>query len=276
MLLVMNLKAFVDKNNLVLEDSECFDVGLCLDCGQAFRWEKGIDDVWQGVAMGKFLRLLQSGNKITFFDTTEDDFNDVWCKYFDLDRDYNEIIRSYDDESLRVACNAYPGIRILKQDEWEALCSFIISANNNIPRIKGIISKLCEQFGEKIGGGYTFPSAQTLAKLTVEDLAPIRAGFRAKYIIDAAQKISSGEVDIEQVKKLPFDEAKAQLLKIKGVGEKVAQCTLLYGFGRVEAFPRDVWVNRIVEELYPDGLPECINGTQGIAQQYLFHWRRNL
>jgi N-glycosylase/DNA lyase len=272
----MDLKIFMDKNNLILEDAQCFDVGLCLDCGQAFRWEKGADDVWQGVAMGKHLRLSQSGNKITLFDTTEDDFNKVWRRYFDLDRDYNKIIKSYDDESLLVACNAYPGIRILKQDEWEALCSFIISANNNIPRIKGIISRLCEQFGEKLKGGYTFPSAETLAKLSVEDLAPIRSGFRAKYIIDAAQKISSGEVDVEKVKELPFEEAKAQLLKIKGVGEKVAQCTLLYGFGRVEAFPRDVWVNRIVAELYPQGLPQCMNGTEGIAQQYLFHWRRNV
>ena len=272
----MELKVFIDKNNLILEDAQCFDVGLCLDCGQAFRWEKGEDGVWQGVAMGKHLSLLQSGNKITLFDTTEDDFNNIWRRYFDLDRDYNKIIKSYDDESLLVACNAYPGIRILKQDEWEALCSFIISANNNIPRIKGIISRLCEQFGDEIDGGYTFPTAEKLSTLTVEDLAPIRSGFRAKYIIDAAQKISSGEVDVEKVKALPFEEAKAQLLKIKGVGEKVAQCTLLYGFGRVEAFPRDVWVNRIVAELYPQGLPQCMNGTEGIAQQYLFHWRRNV
>ena len=275
MIVVMKLKAIKDKNNLILEGAECFDVALCLDCGQAFRWERAEDGTWQGIAMGKFLRLSQNGDKITLFDTTEEDFNNIWHSYFDLDRDYNAIISTYDDKSLLVACNAYPGIRILKQDEWEALCSFIISANNNIPRIKGIIGRLCEQFGNKIEGGYTFPTAQALAGLTVEDLAPIRSGFRAKYIIDAAQKISSGEVDIEQVKALPFDEAKAQLLKIKGVGEKVAQCTLLYGFGRVEAFPRDVWVNRIVAELYPDGLPECIRDTEGIAQQYLFHWRRN-
>ena len=253
---------------------EAFNLSLCLDCGQAFRWTKK-DNIWQGVAYGKHLKVEQAENEIIFYDCTEDDFNNIWRRYFDLDRDYNKIIKSYDDESLLVACNAYPGIRILKQDEWEALCSFIISANNNIPRIKGIISRLCEQFGDEIDGGYTFPTAEKLSTLTVEDLAPIRSGFRAKYIIDAAQKISSGEVDIEEVKALTFDEAKAQLLKIKGVGEKVAQCTLLYGFGRVEAFPRDVWVNRIVAELYPQGLPQCMNGTEGIAQQYLFHWRRN-
>ena len=272
----MKLKVFQDKNNLILDDVECFDVPLCLDCGQAFRWQKGSDNIWQGVACGKFLRISQEGNKVTLYNTTENDFNNLWRKYFDLDRDYNKIIRSYDDESLMVACETYPGIRILKQDEWEALCSFIISANNNIPRIKGIINRLCEQFGDEIDGGYTFPTAEKLSTLTVDDLAPIRSGFRAKYIIDAAQKVSSGEVDIALIKTLPFDEAKAQLLKIKGVGEKVAQCTLLYGFGRVEAFPRDVWVNRIVAELYPDGLPECMIGSEGIAQQYLFHWRRFL
>ncbi|MBR2877035.1 MAG: DNA-3-methyladenine glycosylase 2 family protein, partial [Clostridia bacterium] len=170
----------------------------------------------------------------------------------------------------------YNGIRILKQDEWETICSFIISQNNNIPRIKKIIENLCETFGEKCGEGYSFPKAETLAKLEVEDLDVLRAGFRSKYILDAAQKIASGKVDLEAIKKMDFENAKSELIKIKGVGEKVAQCSLLYGFARMEAFPVDVWVKRIVSELYPEGLPECINGTQGIAQQYLFHWRRNL
>ncbi len=263
-------------NNLVLADTDNFDISLSLDCGQSFRWEKNDDGCWCGIVKGKYLKLKQNGATITLFDTTEDDFASLWEEYFDLKRDYASLIKSYDDEYLVKACEQFPGIRILKQDEWEAICSFIISANNNIPRIKGIIKRLCENFGQDTGNGYSFPSADTLSKLTPEDLAPIRSGFRAKYIIDAAQKIASGEVDIEYVKTLPFDEAKAELLKIKGVGEKVAQCALLYGFGRMEAFPRDVWVKRIVEELYPDGLPECIKGSEGIAQQYLFHWRRSL
>ena len=268
------MKITYENGNVVLTETECFDVGLCLDCGQAFRWKQNEAGEWYGIAHGKSLRIKQEGKTVTFFNTTQEDFSNVWQKYFDLERNYEEIIALYTEENLKTACTEYPGIRILKQDEWEAICSFIISANNNIPRIKGIIERLCETFGEDTGNGYSFPSPEALAGLTVEDLAPLRAGFRAKYILDAAKKISSGEVDIEKIKTLPFDEAKAELLKIKGVGEKVAQCSLLYGFGRIEAFPVDVWVKRIVEELYPQGLPSCIEGTQGIAQQYLFHWRR--
>lgn len=270
----MNIE-YVDKN-IVLTNTKHLNIPLCLDCGQAFRWKETENNMWQGIASGKYLCLKQEENKVTFFETTKEDFESLWIKYFDLERDYEKILSSYDEENLITACKAYPGIRILKQDEWEAICSFIISANNNIPRIKGIIESLCEGFGEKIEGGYTFPSPERLANLEVEDLAPIRSGFRAKYIIDAARKISSGEVDLEKVKGMDFEDAKAELLKIKGVGEKVAQCSLLYGFGRTEAFPVDVWVKRIVAELYPNGLPECIRGTEGIAQQYLFHWRRNL
>lgn len=264
-----------ENDNIVLKDCDNFNIELTLDCGQSFRWVKNESGDWCGIAGGNYLRLRQDGNDVTLYNVTPEIYNGFWKAYFDLDRDYKSIIEKYDDESLKTACGEYPGIRILKQDEWEAICSFIISANNNIPRIKGIIERLCENFGTKIENGYTFPSAEVISKLQVEDLAVIRSGFRAKYIIDAAQKISNKEVDIEKVKTMPFDEAKNELLKIKGVGEKVAQCALLYGFGRIEAFPVDVWVKRIVEELYPDGLPQCIKGTEGIAQQYLFHWRRN-
>ncbi len=266
-----------ENENIVLKGVECFNIGLSLDCGQAFRWRKDAENNWCGIVKNKYLKLKQiNDTTVVFYNTTEEDFNDVWLEYFDLSRDYKTILNNYNETNLISACEKYNGIRILKQNEWEVICSFIISQNNNIPRIKGIIERLCESFGEKIDGGYTFPSAETLANKTLEELSCLRAGFRAKYILDAACKISSGEVDIEKIKQMPFDDAKAELLKIKGVGEKVAQCSLLYGFGRIEAFPQDVWVKRIVSELYPDGLPECIKGTEGIAQQYLFHWRRNL
>ncbi len=272
--IIMNINSI--DGNIVLKDINNLNIPLCLDCGQAFRWKESDDGIWQGIACGKYLCIKQEENTITFFNTTKEDFDSLWVKYFDLERDYEKIISSYSEENLITACKAHPGIRILKQDEWEAICSFIISANNNIPRIKGIIERLCENFGEKIDGGYTFPPPEKLAALEIEDLAIIRSGFRAKYIIDAARKISNGEVDLEKIKSMDFESAKLELLKIKGVGEKVAQCALLYGFGRMEAFPVDVWVKRIVAELYPNGLPECIKGTEGIAQQYLFHWRRNL
>ncbi len=271
------LEISVENKNIVLKSPECFDIALSLDCGQAFRWRNIEDNIWCGVVKNKYLKIEQTKeNNIIFYDTSEDDFNLIWEEYFDLERDYQIILNNYDEENLITACQKYKGIRILKQDEWEAICSFIISQNNNIPRIKGIIERLCENFGEKTGESYSFPSAETLASKSLEDLAVLRAGFRNKYILDAARKISTKEVDIEKVKTMSFDDAKQELLKIKGVGEKVAQCSLLYGFGRIEAFPQDVWVKRIVSELYPDGLPECIKGTEGIAQQYLFHWRRNL
>ena len=172
------------------------------------------------------------------------------------------------------AVKEFNGIRILRQEPWEALCSFIISANNNIPRIKKIVSRLCEIFGDGDEGQKAFPSAERLSALTVEDLAPLRSGFRAKYIIDAAQKVASGVVDFDAIEKNSIEFGREELQKINGVGAKVAECTLLYGFHKIEAFPVDVWVRRIMTEMYPNGLPECTRGTEGIAQQYLFHWRR--
>ncbi len=268
-------------NNLILKDVSCLNLDLTLDCGQAFRWNKTPDGIWSAVAMGKHLKLLQNGNCVTFFDTTEEDFKNIWVPYFDLGRNYCSVcdcIRS--DENICKAIEEFYGIRILNQEPWETLCSFIISQNNNIPRIKGIIDRLCENFGEPIEKGgeiiaYSFPTAERIAALEIEDLAPLRAGFRNKYIIDAARKVSSGEVDLEKIKTLPLAEAEAELIKIKGVGAKVAQCVLLYGCGHIDAFPIDVWVKRIMSEMYPEGLPACTDGVRGIAQQYLFHWRRN-
>ncbi len=261
------------KNCYTISRPENFDLGLCLDCGQAFRWSF-YDNLWHGVAFGKYLEIKQTENEIIFYNCNEEDFNDIWQNYFDLQLDYGEILSSYNDKYLMTAINEYNGIRILRQEPWEALCSFIISQNNNIPRIKGIIERLCENFGDGELGKKSFPSAQVISKLTVEDLSPLRAGFRAKYIIDAAQKVANGDIDFDSIQNNPIDFGREELQKIKGVGAKVAECTLLYGFHKLEAFPIDVWVKRIMAEMYPDGLPDCTKGTEGIAQQYLFHWRR--
>lgn len=268
-------------NNIIIKDAPCLSLDLTLDCGQAFRWNKTGDGKWCAVVASRYVELLQDTETITFFDTSEEDFKNLWIPYFDLDRDYCSIcdcIRT--DENIGKAIDEFYGIRILNQESWETLCSFIISQNNNIPRIKGIIDRLCENFGEPIERdgkiiAYSFPTAERIAALEIEDLAPLRAGFRNKYIIDAARKVASGEVDLEKIKTLPLMEAEAELIKIKGVGAKVAQCALLYGHGHIDAFPIDVWVKRIMSEMYPDGLPDCTEGVRGIAQQYLFHWRRN-
>ncbi|MCR5522660.1 MAG: DNA-3-methyladenine glycosylase 2 [Clostridia bacterium] len=254
-----------------------FNVPVTLDCGQAFRWKKDGNGDMHGVAFSRALTVHAQGDKITFYGTDKEEFNRIWRRYFDLDRDYEGICRGFGaDEKLKSAVEAYPGIRILRQEPWEALVSFIISQNNNIPRIKGIIERLCENFGDDLGGGdFSFPSPEKILAAGQEGLAPLRAGFRAKYIIDAAEKVASGEVDFAGIEKLDLESAAQELKKIKGVGDKVAACALLYGFGRVDALPVDVWVKRILETDYPGGLPACTDGVKGIAQQYLFHWKRN-
>ncbi len=265
----------IENGNPVLE-VECFDLGLTLDCGQSFRWVQTGENEWHGVAFSKPLTVRQNGNKIEFVGASTQEVEKIWIPYFDLERDYSALCERFkaDSHLERAVCECR-GIRVLRQEPWEAICSFIISSNNNIPRIKGIIDRLCRLLGENLGGDdYSFPSAERIAEAGLDALAPIRAGFRAKYIIDAAQKVANGEIDFEKIYASSLDEGRDELIKIKGVGEKVAQCSLLYGFGKVDAFPVDVWVKRIMQEMYPDGLPECVNGARGIAQQYLFHWRR--
>lgn len=265
-----------DENIIVT--TPCFNVGLTLDCGQAFRWSKKENGDWHGVAFSKPLTLRETENGVEFIGTNREDFENIWKPYFDLDRNYDVICERFkSDSQLEKAVSECYGIRLLRQEPWEALCSFIISQNNNIPRIKGIVDRLCRLLGEHLGeDDYAFPSPERIAEAGIEGLAPIRAGFRAKYIIDAATKVANGEIDFEKIlhPETSIEESRDELIKIKGVGEKVAQCTLLYGCGKVDAFPVDVWVKRILAEDYPDGLPECINGVKGIAQQYLFHWKR--
>ncbi len=264
------------KNEFKIKAPEAFNLELTLDCGQAFRWEKDEAGNMCGVVGDRLYKIRQENGKLRF-NCSEKEFDGVLREYLDFDRDYKTLCEGFaSDESLKAAVTEFPGIRILRQQPWETLCSFIISQNNNIPRIKGIIKRLCENFGSEIEEGfYTFPSAELLAGCTVEDLSPLRSGFRAKYIIDAARKVTSGEVDFKKITESDIAFGREELIKIKGVGKKVAECTLLYGFGKYEAFPEDVWVKRIMAELYPDGMPECSKGYEGIAQQYLFHWRRN-
>lgn len=271
------MKYEITGNDIIISDVECLNIELCVFCGQAFRWKKNEDGSFHGVVDGKVTNIIQTENEIIFKDTAKEDFENLWKDYFDFDADYKSYCKILStDENIKKACEEYYGIRILHQKPWEALCSFIISQNNNIPRIMGIIDRLCESFGEKIGeNDYSFPSYESLKNVTEEDLAPLRAGFRNKYIIDAVNKLCSGETDLEKIKNMPIEEARAELMKIKGVGAKVAECTLLYGFGRKEAFPVDVWVKKIMAEMYPAGLPGCCKDIEGVAQQYLFHWRRN-
>lgn len=271
----MNNVQFIG-NEIHIKNVSNFDLAQTLDCGQAFRWSQNENGVWSGIAFGKYIELSEKDGDIIISGSNQVDFKNIWANYFDLARDYAQIIEDVSvNETVRKAAEFSYGIRLLNQEPWEALCSFIISQNNNIPRIKGIVERLCENFGEKTNGGYTFPSAETVAKVTVEELAVIRSGFRAKYIIDAAQKVTSGEINLETLRTADYDAAREKLMTIKGVGPKVADCVLLYGLSRIEAFPRDVWIKRALEQMFDGQLPDCAVRYAGIVQQYIFHYIRN-
>ena len=263
-------------NNIYISGIENFDLPHTLDCGQAFRWEEKNNGIWCGVALNKYLEIEKSSDgTIILHNTTEADFCDIWCDYFDFNRDYNEIITAISgNEILKKASSFGLGIRVLNQEPWETLCSFIISQNNNIKRIKGIISRLCENFGEEKNGYYTFPTAEKIANLTLDDLAVLRSGFRAKYILDAAIKVSNGEIDLYNLKNLSTDEARNELMKIKGVGPKVADCALLFSHKHIDAFPKDVWIKRAMEVLFGGELPKEAIPYAGIVQQYIFFYAR--
>ncbi len=271
------MSEYVFKNgNLYILNPDNFSLAETLDCGQAFRF-KEVDGVWVGVAGGRVLKLKQTQNEIVIFDISPDEFENYFKDYFDLNRDYGRIInRISDNEILRSASDYGKGIRILNQEPFETLCSFIISQNNNIPRIKGIIERLTKKYGKELSDGlYDFPKAETLANLTAEDLSDIRMGFRAKYIIDAAKKVNGGEVDLKSLYNKDYETAKAELMKIKGVGPKVADCTLLFSLKHFSAFPADVWIKRAMSVLFPEGLPEKYKPYGGIIQQYIFFYARS-
>ena len=250
-----------------------FSLADTLDCGQCFRWEQNPDGSFSGMAEGRALTIRQQGDELLLCGVGEADFP-FWRRYFDLDADYGAMIRCFPaDETLQRACGQAGGIRLLRQEPWEALCSFIISQNNNIPRIKGIIGRLCEQFGQPVPGGFAFPRPEELADRTVEELAPLRAGFRAKYILDAAEKAASGVLLLARLETAPLEEARQALQTIRGVGPKVAECALLYGFHRLDAFPVDTWIKKVLARYYPGGFPDC-GGYEGLAQQFLFHYIR--
>lgn len=255
----------------ILVKTPDLDLDETLDCGQAFRWERigsGADCTYRGFMLNTPLTVSAEKDFFRFRDTDEETFQKVWIPYFDLDTDYTEIKKLLsEDGTLAKACSYAGGIRLLRQDSWEALCSFIISQNNNIPRIKGIIGRLCELYGG-------FPSFEQMKGVQPDGLAPLRAGFRAKYITDCVEKLNGGEIVIDEVKKLPVDEARKVLMTIKGVGPKVADCALLYGMYRIDCVPMDVWMKRVMEQFYPEGFPEFVLPYAGIAQQYLFHYMR--
>ena len=258
------------------------------ECGQCFRFKKEQDDSYTVVAKGKVINVSKVNGNIIIKNATENDVSDIWYDYFDLGTDYGKIKKTlYKDKHLRESLKYGQGIRILNQDLWECIISFIISANNNIPRIQGIIERFTQKYGEKIKAFdstyYSFPDVDRLKEIKKEDLAELKAGYRDSYLIDAILKVSSNEVNIENIKNMTTLKAKSELLKIKGVGNKVADCILLFGNSRHETFPVDVWVKRSMGAVYKDEIKDTpihdfanikFGKLAGYAQQYLFYYMR--
>jgi N-glycosylase/DNA lyase len=259
---------------------EGFNLQRTFECGQCFRWNSDGTGAYVGVAKGKAARIRRDGGSV-FITGTPDDFRAVWRVYFDLDRNYESIRSALCVDDYMKRCAQYgAGIRILKQDKWESLCTFIVSQCNNIPRIKQIVERFSRLFGEPVTLDghtyYTFPTAERTALLSEKDLEPLRCGYRAPYILGAARAVAGGRLDLEALAAGEPDHAIDALKTLDGVGDKVARCVALFGLHILDAFPVDTWIKKAVTENYGDTFdPAVFSPYAGIAQQYMFHYARS-
>lgn len=286
----------------VIKNIESFEPKHIFECGQCFRWNIEDDGSYTGVVKNNVLNVKKEENSIIIKGMCEDNLEELCKDYFDLDTDYQKIKNKLSklDNNLRVSIKYGKGIRILKQDIWEALISFIISANNNIPRIKGIIERISKQYGEEIIWDnkkyYTFPNPEQLSNASVSDLRKLGLGFRDVRVFETCRLINQNIISIEELGTIKnIDELKEQLLRFPGVGPKVADCIMLFSMKKLEVFPIDVWVKRVMTELYGDEIrklkstntiisnkhileyaQQYFGNLAGVAQQYLFYWRRDL
>lgn len=269
------------KNYIELDELSCFSVEKIFDCGQCFRFDPDPEGGVSGIYRGRKYRFAQeSDDKVRIYNTSRSDFDENLFDFLSLDLDYeamnNDIrCRFGSDKTIDEAITAGKGIRILRQDAFETLISFIISQNNNIPRIKKLVEALCRECGEKTADGYAFPTPEAVVDLGVDKLREMKTGFRAAYIYDAAEKVAEGNIDLENLKKLDTDTVLNELQKIKGVGLKVASCVALFGLNKLDTFPVDVWIKRVLEKYYPAGLDiPALGDYRGLSQQYLFYYER--
>lgn len=271
-----------------------FDLAQTLECGQCFHFVKLDENDYVLTAKGRLLHVSQQADTVTFYDTEEDEYVNVWKNYFDMDRDYSAVKKKLleNDNKLKDAIESMWGVRILNQDFFETLISFIISQNKQIPHIKKIVADISAKFGTYKGtyGGadmYTFPTLEQLTNASEEDFKELKTGFRAPYIMDAIRRNMAGQFNEKELKNMDYDSCIKELMTIKGVGEKVANCVSLFGLGKKEAFPVDVWIKRIMETMYFDGedtpkdkisafAKERFGGLGGFAQQYLFYYGKTI
>lgn len=285
------MKVYEKGNSVILEEIDNFDAKAIFTCGQAFRWYEESDGSFTTVHLGRVLNVLNDDNKVIFKGTNLEEFNEIWIDYFDLNTNYEEIRKTLSNNKILANAMDYgKGIRILNQNHFEMLISFIISANNMIPRIKKSIEIISMRYGKFICEDenrkyYSFPTIEELSKATVEELREFaKVGFRDKRIFDTVNKILNEKIDLDNFEKLETDVLREELLKFAGVGNKVADCIMLFSYKRGEVFPVDVWIKRVMEELFiKEETPvkkiskeadRIFGKYAGYAQQYLFYYGR--
>lgn len=256
-----------------------FDIRQICDSGQCFRMTHKRENTYSVIAAGRYLEIEQYGRDCIFA-CDEEEFEEFWKAYFDLDCEYRGYIESVNpnDEYLMNAVEFGSGIRILRQELWEMTASFLISQQNNIARIRRCIQNLCERYGEERmdprgESYYTFPVPEALAYLPEDELKECNLGYRSKYVVRTARSIVKGAVRLEEIQEMRYQDAKAELLKLYGVGEKVADCICLFGLHHLEAFPKDTHILQALEKHYKRGFPRRrYKGYEGVMQQYVFYW----
>ncbi len=284
------------EQKIILKNIESFELKDIFDCGQCFRWNQNPDGSYEGVFGNNVAIVKKEKNDVIIKGIFENEINKTVDDYFDLNRDYKSIKEKLAkiDKNMKISVEYGKGIRILNQDLWETIISFIISANNNIPRIKGIIERLCKKYGNKITWNnkdyYTFPKPEQLRNVTIQEYRNLGLGFRDIRLYETTKMILENKVDLDKLHKNPDTlEVRKQLLTLSGVGPKVADCILLFStLKRFDVFPIDVWVRRVMNDLYIKSNDETkvskqqieklakekFGDLEGLAQQYLFYWRR--
>jgi len=266
-----------DNGTIRVQGAGRFSPVRTFECGQCFRWFPDKNGGYTGVAFGKAANIKECNGDI-YITCQERDFHELWRSYFDLDRDYDALDNTFcTDDFMERAVRFSSGMRILRQEPWEALISFILSQCNNIKRIRSIISTLCSIAGGKIvflGGAYdTFPGPLEIASLGQSELQRLKAGYRAPYIVEAGKAVLAGDIDFEKLRTLSTEDARREVMRLPGVGEKVANCFLLFGLQKLDAFPVDVWIKKAMA-FHPAISPSRFGEFAGIAQQYIFYYAR--
>ncbi len=283
----MNYK--VDNNKIILTQKD-FDIKQILECGQSFRFTEISNNSFRIIAKNKVIIVTSINDTITIENCTEEDFLNIWVDYFDLKTDYTIIKNTLanSDDVMKTCINFGQGIRILRQDPFEIIITFIISQNNRIPMIKKVIENISMAYGTKLNDtDYAFPTFEQLKKISIDELNEMKTGFRSKYIRDFLDKLEDKTINLDELYQMDYSSLKKELMKVKGIGSKVSDCIILFGYSKTNAFPVDVWIKRVIEHFYFDSKDVQIQEIEnfgkdkfgeygGFAQQYLFYYAREL